>query len=101
MADERISYRAMVNYGVGPMAYTTQSGDFGLSGGSVAPVSNGIGAKLARLADHLTAAFAAQGRSDVDREMTRVLAHSGGRITDSVEREMMRKAFESDWSLPG
>ena len=35
-----------------------------------------------------------------DREFARVLARSGGRITDSMEREMMRKALESDWNLP-
>ena len=45
-------------------------------------------------------ALARQRQSEVDREFARVLARSGGRITDSMEREMMRKALEFDWSLP-
>jgi hypothetical protein len=28
------------------------------------------------------------------------LARSGGRITDSMEREIMQKALAADWSLP-
>jgi hypothetical protein len=28
------------------------------------------------------------------------LARSGGRITDSMEREIMQTALTSDWSLP-
>ena len=83
------------------MACTTNSGDFGLSSDRTAPVANGIGAKLARLARRLTDAIAAQRQRVVDREIARFLARSGGRITDSMEREIMRKALESDWSLPG
>jgi hypothetical protein len=67
----------------------------------MAPFANGIGAKLARLTSRLNDALAAQRQRDVDREIARLLARSGGRITDSTEREIMRKALESDWSLPG
>jgi hypothetical protein len=28
------------------------------------------------------------------------MAQSGGRLTDSMEREIFRKVFASDWSLP-
>ena len=82
------------------MAYTTHSGDFGPCSDRMAPVANGVGAKLARLARRLTDALAAQRQREVDREIARLLARSGGRITDSMEREMMRRALESDWSLP-
>ena len=82
------------------MAYTTHGGHFGLCSDRTAPVANGIGAKLARLARRLTDALAAQRQREVDREIARILARSGGRITDSMEREIMRKVFESDWSLP-
>ncbi len=82
------------------MAYTTHSGDFGGCGDRPAPVANGVGAKLKRLYRRLTGALAAQRQSEVDREMARLLMRSGGRITDSMEREMMRKALTSDWSLP-
>jgi hypothetical protein len=82
------------------MASATHSGDFGLCGAHTAPVANGVGAKLKRLARRLTDALEAQRRTEVDREIARLLAQSGGRLTDSLEREIMRKVFASDWSLP-
>jgi hypothetical protein len=100
MAGEHISFRAMVNHGVGPMACITHSRDFVLPGDRKAPAANGIGGKLARLARGLTYALAAQRQKEVDREIARLLSHSGGRITDSMEREMMEKALASDWSPP-
>jgi hypothetical protein len=82
------------------MGCTTHSRDFGVRGDRKAPVANGIGARMARLGRRLTHALAAQRRSEVDREIARFLSHSRGRITDSMEREIMRKALASDWSLP-
>jgi hypothetical protein len=82
------------------MAYNVHCEDFGPSSDRMAPVANGIGAKLARLARRLTDRLAAQRQREVDREIARILGRSGGRITDSMEREMMRKALESDWSPP-
>jgi hypothetical protein len=82
------------------MGYAMHSGDFGRCSDRTAPVAKGIGATLARLAGLMTGALARQRQNEVDREFARVLARSGGRITDSKEREMMRKALESDWSLP-
>jgi hypothetical protein len=100
MADEHISYGTMVNREVGPMEYTTHRGDFALCSGRAAPVANGFGAKLKRLARRLTGALEAQRQREVDREIARLLAASGGRITDSLEREIMQKVLASDWSLP-
>jgi hypothetical protein len=74
------------------MAYTTHSGNFGPCGDRAAPVADGVGAKLRRLARRLTGGLAAQRQREVDREIARLLARSGGRLTDSMEREMMRKA---------
>jgi len=82
------------------MPSATHRGDFGLCGDRRAPVVNGVGAKLRRLARRLTDALEAQRRREVDREIARLLAQSGGRLTDSLEREIMRKVFASDWSLP-
>jgi|HubBroStandDraft_6_1064221.scaffolds.fasta_scaffold3510783_1 hypothetical protein len=82
------------------MGYAMHSRDFGLCSDRTAPVAKGIGATLARLVGLLTGALAQQRQREVDREFARVLARSGGRLTDSMEREMMRKALESDWSLP-
>jgi hypothetical protein len=82
------------------MTSFTHSGDFGLSGARTAPVANGVGAKLERLARRLTGALEARRRSEVDREIAHLLEQSGGRLTDSLEREIMQKVFASDWSLP-
>ena len=82
------------------MAYATHSGDFGVCGHRAAPVEDGIGAKLARLARRLSDALAAQRQREVDREIARLLARSGGRITDSMEREMMWRVLGSHWNLP-
>ena len=66
-----------------------------------APVANSVGARLKRLARRLTdALIEAHRRRDVDREIARLLAQSGGRLTDSLEREIMQKVFASDWSPP-
>ena len=100
MADEDISFRAMVNHEVGPVAYMTHSADFGLCGDRTAPLANGIGAKLKRRARRLTDALASPRQSAVDREIARVLSASGEHITDSMEREIMQKLLGSDWSLP-
>ena len=82
------------------MASITHNGDLGLFGYHAAPVAASIGARLGGLARRLTDALDAQRRSDVDREIARLLAQSGGRLTDSTEREIMQKVFASDWRLP-
>ncbi len=100
MANENISYVAMVNDEVGPMASVTRCGDFDLCGDRAAPLANGAAAKLKRLAGRLNAALEAQRRRAFDRQIGGLLAQSGGRLTDSLEREIMRKIFASDWSSP-
>ena len=82
------------------MAYTTHRRDFGLCSDRPAPVANGVGVKLARLARRLSDALAAERQREVNREIVRVLARSSGRITDSMEREIMQKALASDWRQP-
>ena len=69
-------------------------------GDRAAPVANGVGAKLTRLARHMSFAPKGPRRTEVDREAARLLAQSGGRLTDSQEREIMERVFASDWSLP-
>ena len=82
------------------MAHVAHCGDFGPCRDGAVPVANGVGAKLKRLARRLTDALEAQRRSEVDREIASLLAQSGGRLTDSLEREIMQQVFASDWSLP-
>lgn len=100
MADEHISYLTMVNCEVDPMAYTTHRRDFGLCSDRPAPGANGVRVKLARLARRLSDASAAERQREVDREIVRVLARSGGRITDGMEREIMQSILASDWRQP-
>ena len=82
------------------MSCTTHTGDFGLPGGRTARIANSIGARLARLVHRLSDVPFAQRQRQVDREIAGLLARSGGRLTDSMEREMMEKALGSDWSPP-
>ena len=37
-------------------------------------------------------------RRQAEREIANFVARQGGRITDDLEREMMRRLFMSDWS---
>jgi hypothetical protein len=82
------------------MSCTTHTGDFGLSGDRTARVAHSIGARLARLVHRLSDVPLAQRQKQVDQEIADLLARSGGRLTDSMEREMMEKALGSDWSPP-
>jgi hypothetical protein len=77
------------------MSCTTHTGDCGLSGDRTERVANSIGARLVR---RLSDVLAAQRQRQVDQEIAGLLARSGGRLTDSIEREMMEKALASDWS---
>jgi hypothetical protein len=81
------------------MAYVAHKGNFGLPGNCSAPVANGVVAKLKGLARRLIDALEAPHRTEVDRRMARLMAQSGGRLTDSMEREVFLKAFASDWGL--
>jgi hypothetical protein len=101
MAHEHISYAAMVNREVGTMEHIMHRGSLALRGDRIAPVANGVGAKLKGLVRRLTDALAQPRQRELEREIARVLARSGGRITDSMEREMMENALASDWRRPG
>ena len=82
------------------MGYTMHREDFGVCGYRAAPVASGAGAKLKRLARRLADALDAPRQREIDREAARVMAGCRGRLTDSMEREIMQKVFASDWSLP-
>jgi hypothetical protein len=82
----------MVNREVALMANTTHNQDSGACSDLTAPAADGIGAKLARLARRVIDAFAAQRQREVEREIAGFLARSGGRISDSTEREIIRNA---------
>jgi hypothetical protein len=55
---------------------------------------------LARFVRRLTDAFAQRRQREVDLAIARVLPRFGGRITDSMEREIMWKTLAPDWTPP-
>jgi hypothetical protein len=105
MADEQTSNDAVLNQEVDPMAYTTCSKDFRIEfdvrGAGRALVEDGFLTRLTSLARRVGDWFAARRQRQTDREIARLLARCGGRLTDSMEREIMQKALVSHWSLPG
>ena len=82
------------------MASATHDGDLGHCGERARPAASGVGAGLKRLARRLSDALESQRQREVDRSIARLLAQSGGRLTDSVEREIMRRVFLSGRSPP-
>jgi trimethylamine:corrinoid methyltransferase-like protein len=81
------------------MASATQSGRFGLSADRAAPIADGVGTKLKRLASRLADMLEERRQREVDEQVARLLAQSGGRFTDSVERDIMRKVLCSGSGL--
>jgi hypothetical protein len=82
------------------MTYTSRCGKFRLAQRAPGACRKWHRRKVARLARRLTYALIQQRQREVDREIAGALARSGGRITDSMEREIMQKALASDWTLP-
>jgi hypothetical protein len=90
----------VVNDEVGAMASITHSEILSLYGERAASVADAVGTRLKTLARRVNDALEIQRRREVDREIARLLAQSGGRLTDSVEREISRTVLGSDWLLP-
>ena len=82
------------------MAGNTNSIVLSLHGGSAASVAGAVGGGLKKLVRRMNDAFETQRRREIDREIGRLLAQSGGRLTDSVEREIARALVTSNWRLP-
>jgi hypothetical protein len=82
------------------MASITHSGVLTLYGDRAASVADAIGGRLRKLACGVSDGIATQRRREVDQEIAHLLAQSGGRLTDSVEREIERTLSTSDWRLP-
>ena len=83
------------------MATITHGAVLTLYGDLAASVANAVGSGLKKVGRRLNEAFEAPRRREIDRKIARVLALSGGRLTDSVEREIARTLLESDQHLPG
>lgn len=51
------------------------------------------------LLDRLRNAMIASRQRRADRQIARILAQSGGRMTDAIERDVMERLFTNDWSV--
>ncbi len=82
------------------MANAIRSDDFGFCPPQAAKAPAGAGPWLGRLARRVGDSFDEHGRKDAERMMIRLLEQSGGRLTDSIEREMAMKLFEPGGFAP-
>jgi hypothetical protein len=73
---------------------------FGPSVERAASAADGARAKLKRLGRLLTDVLEERRQREIDDVAARILAQSGGRLTDSIEAEITRKVLGSGWSLP-
>jgi hypothetical protein len=72
-------------------------GDFRLCAASAAQPKQDAGAKKPDVLRRLLAAIPAFGQRQLDREIASVLALSGGRFTDAIEREIDQRILGSTW----
>jgi hypothetical protein len=73
------------------MIYTAQNREFAPYVERRVPARCGVGATLSGFLRRLIGAIYDSRQRQTDREVARILARSGGRITDASEREMTRR----------
>ncbi len=80
------------------MAYLVRPQDF--VGGAIAPPRRAEEApEPLGFWRRLVAAIAASRRRQAQRELAAFVGRSGGRLTDDMEREMMRRLCTGDWNI--
>ena len=82
------------------MASPSHSSAFGLRDYGRGQVAGGVAALFAKIGRRVGAALEFQERREVDLEISRLIAQSGGRLTDSVERDIAQAVLASDWTHP-
>jgi hypothetical protein len=82
------------------MTSISHSGIHSLYGDRAASVADAVGGKLKKLARRVSDTLDTQRRREVDSKIAYAYTQSGGRLTDSLEREIERRVFGSDWRLP-
>jgi len=82
------------------MASATHSAHFGVHADRATPFAVAVGARLKGLARLLADVLEERRRRDADAVIARLMAQSGGRMTDSLEREITQKVLGAGWSLP-
>jgi hypothetical protein len=83
------------------MTHTSSQSDFPCRISDKAPVRQTTAERAVGVLRHLFDAAFEWGETDDDREIAGFLARSGGRLTDNIEREMMRRRTESNWTNRG
>ena len=81
------------------MTYAAHHSDFAF-GGNASTTSNGNQSKVGVLRRIFDAMFEWR-QKQAERQVAAFIAGRGGRFTDELEREMMRRLFPSDWSAHG
>jgi len=64
-------------------------------------VAHSAAAGAAGYVRHVLDTVLAWGENGDDREIAGFLERSGGRLTDNIEREMMRRRMVSNWTVHG
>jgi len=83
------------------MASITHSEDFVPKRFRLALPAQHAAGEFVRLYRRLTSAFEARRERELERDNARLLARSGMRLTDSIEREMMERVLASSgWRTP-
>ena len=77
------------------MASAAHNGVFGFYGERKSPAASIVRATLEGLGRRLREALERQRRREIDGEICRLIARSGGRLTDSLEREIARRVLTS------
>jgi len=83
------------------MTSTSSHSDFPCRVSDTAPVRQSAAGRAVGVLRHIFDAVFEWGDTDDDREVAGFLARSGGRLTDNIEREMMRRRTESNWTSRG
>jgi hypothetical protein len=88
-----------LNYGASRMTYTAHHKNFAPYVDGEGPAKrDAVAKKLGVLRRILNAVLNSRQRQ-ADRQIAAFLARSGGRLTDDIERELMRRISTSNWSM--
>jgi hypothetical protein len=79
------------------MSGIAQRLDFHLFGPAKARLKSGAGAGRDGFLRRILDAVIESDQRRADREIAGILANSGGRLTDAMEREMFQRQFGSNW----
>ena len=81
------------------MSSAAHYGVFHFFGSAKASPKSRAGAREPRLLRRIFDAVIESDRRRSDREIAGILARSGGRFTDAMEREMFQRQYASNWWL--